>query len=51
MLRSIKTVVETRIEKEKDREEHWKLVKANEKRLLAQRRLVEKALGKRVYPQ
>lgn len=44
------TNVETRILKEEDREKHWNQVEANEKRLLAQRRLVEKALGARLYP-
>lgn len=44
------TSVQTEIQKEADRKKHWKQVEANEKRLLAQRRLVERVLGRQVYP-
>jgi len=37
------------VEDEKDEERHWERVRRNERRLLAQRRLVERTLGKQVY--
>lgn len=44
------TKEETVVEGEEDREKHWERVRVNEKRLLEQRRLVEKMLKHRFYP-
>lgn len=43
------TVVETARGDEEREKEHWAQVAKNEQRLRGQRRMVEKALGRRIY--